>query len=90
MATVAIEFGEMFKDFTTVDAFTVVDPAYSGHISSGAAEKSLQVFDTAQNTIRTLEFKAPVLQIQSCRHHSEAETDKIFILLVDNTLYRVT
>ena len=89
-ATVALEFGEMFQEFRMVYAFAVLDPDYADNISTGTAEScSLQVFDSAQNIIRSLEFETPVIQVQSCRHHSGAVTDKIYILLADGTLYKV-
>ena len=38
-----------------------------------------------------MEFKSPVKQVMSCRHHEgDAEADKIYIMLWNGNLYKVT
>merc|ERR1712083_957483 len=59
-------------------------------IEEGTAENSIQVLNASQKKIRTLEFKAPVKQVMSCRHHADAAVDKIYILLWNGNLFSVT
>merc|ERR1712128_345683 len=91
VATCAIEFGNKVKNFEQVFAYAVIDDAYENMIEEGTAESSLQVINASQKKIRTLEFKSPVKQVMSCRHHEgEAEVDKVYILLWNGMLYSVT
>merc|ERR1712002_1439476 len=91
VATCAIEFGSKVKDLEQVFAYAVIDDEYANMIEEGTAENSIQVFNSASKKIRTLEFKSPVKQVMSCRHHEgDAEVDKVYILLWDGNLYSVT
>merc|ERR1712083_212367 len=91
VATCAIEFGSKVKDLEQVFAYAVIDEEYANMIEEGTAENSIQVFNAGAKKIRTLEFKSPVKQVMSCRHHEgDAATDKIYILLWDGNLYSVT
>ena len=90
VATCGIEFGNKIKNFEQVFAYSVINKDYENLIEEGTAEKSLKVFNSKQKIIRELEFKSPVKQVMSCRHHEgEAETDKIYILLWSGMLYSV-
>eukprot|EP00092_Neocalanus_flemingeri_P001630 GFUD01001740.1.p1 GENE.GFUD01001740.1~~GFUD01001740.1.p1 ORF type:complete len:323 (+),score=95.76 GFUD01001740.1:81-1049(+) len=89
VATWGIEFGKKIKNFTQVLAFGVFDDKYSNLIEEGAADTTLTV--CSKDIFRTLEFAAPVKQVMSCRHHEgEAAADKIFILLCDGNIFKVT
>merc|ERR1711970_312475 len=91
VATCAMEFGKKVKNFEQVFAYAVIDDEYENLIEEGTAENSIQIFNASSKKIRTLEFKSPVKQIMSCRHHKgEAETDKIYMLLWNGMLYKVT
>merc|ERR1712183_519512 len=91
VATCAMEFGKKVKNFEQVFAYAVIDDEYENLIEEGTAENSIQIFNASSKKIRTLEFKSPVKQIMSCRHHEgEAETDKIYMLLWNGMLYKVT
>jgi hypothetical protein len=91
VATCAIEFGNKVKNFEQVLAYSVIRQDYENLIEEGTAETALKVFDAKKKLIRELEFKAPVKQVMSCRHHEgDAETDKIYILLWNGMLYSVT
>merc|ERR1712183_679871 len=91
VATCAMEFGKKTKNFEQVFAYAVIDEEYENLIEEGTAENSIQVFNSSSKLIRTLEFKSPVKQIMSCRHHEgDAETDKIYMLLWNGMLYKVT
>merc|ERR1711942_19872 len=91
VATCAIEFGKKVKDFEEVHAYAVIDDEYANMIEEGTAENSIQVFNSGSKKIRTLEFKSPVKQVMSCRHHEgDAAADKIYIMLWDGDLYSVT
>merc|ERR1712212_1192648 len=69
---------------------------YAGDVEGNlyTVNKKGKVLKTAKlqaKKIRTLEFKSPVKQVMSCRHHEgDAATDKIYILLWDGNLYSVT
>jgi len=91
VATCAIEFGNKVKNFEEVLTYSVIHQDYENLIEEGTAEKVLKVFDSKKKIIRELEFKAPVKQVMSCRHHEgDAETDKLYILLWNGNLYSVT
>jgi len=93
VATCAIEFGNKVKDknFEQVLAYSVIHQDYENLIEEGTAENALKVFNSKKKIIRDLEFKSPVKQVMSCRHHEgDAETDKIYILLWNGMLYSVT
>merc|ERR1712241_1620970 len=91
VATCAIEFGAKVKDYEQVHAYAVIDDEYANMIEEGTAENSIQVFNSGSKKIRTLEFKSPVKQVMSCRHHEgDAAADKIYIMLWDGNLYSVT
>merc|ERR1711887_124076 len=91
VATCAMEFGKKVKNFEQVFAYAVIDDEHENLIEEGTAENSIQIFNASSKKIRTLEFKSPVKQIMSCRHHEgEAETDKIYMLLWNGMLYKVT
>ena len=71
-------------------AYAVIDEEYANMIEEGTAENSIQVFNSGSKKIRTLEFKSPVKQVMSCRHHEgDAAADKIYIMLWDGNLYSV-
>jgi len=90
-ATCAMEFGKKVKNYEQVFAYAVIDEEYENLIEEGTAENSIQVFNASTKLLRTLEFKSPVKQIMSCRHHEgDAEADKIYMLLWNGTLYKVT
>eukprot|EP00092_Neocalanus_flemingeri_P069754 GFUD01085540.1.p1 GENE.GFUD01085540.1~~GFUD01085540.1.p1 ORF type:complete len:327 (-),score=109.76 GFUD01085540.1:125-1105(-) len=91
VATCAIEFGKKVKNFEQVFVYAVVDDEYENLIEEGTAENAIIVFNDSSKKIRTLEFKSPVKQVMSCRHHEgDAETDKIYILLWNGMLYKCT
>ena len=91
VSTCAIEFGTKVKNFEQVFAYAVIDDEYENMIEEGTAENSILVLNASSKKIRTLEFKSPVKQVMSCRHHQgDAETDKIYILLWNGMLYSVT
>merc|ERR1711970_974573 len=90
VATCAIEFGSKVKDIEQVFAYAVIDEEYANMIEEGTAENSIQVFNAGAKKIRTLEFKSPVKQVMSCRHHEgDAATDKIYILCGMETFIRL-
>lgn len=89
IATVGIEFGETFKSFSEVFAFAIIDEDYRELIDEGTAEHSLAIY--SKNIFRVLEFQSPVKQVMSCRNHEGvAEADKIYILLWNGNLLKVT
>eukprot|EP00092_Neocalanus_flemingeri_P022319 GFUD01024202.1.p1 GENE.GFUD01024202.1~~GFUD01024202.1.p1 ORF type:complete len:356 (+),score=87.45 GFUD01024202.1:96-1163(+) len=91
VATCGIEFGKKIKNFQQLFAFGIFDPSYQNMIEEGTAENTLPVFCSLRKLIRTLEFPAPVMQVMSCRHHEAgAEDDKIYILLWDGNILKVT
>jgi len=91
VATCAIEFGKKVKKFEQVMTYSVIHKDYENLIEEGTAEMALKVFDGRKKMIRELEFKAPVKQVMSCRHHEgEAEADMVYILLWSGMLYSVT
>jgi len=91
VATCAIEFGNKVKNFEQVLAYSVIHQDYENLIEEGTAENALKVFNSKKKIIRELEFKSPVKQVMSCRHHEgDAETDRIYILLWNGMLYSVT
>jgi len=91
VSSVAVEFGKKVKNYDQVFCYAVIDEQYENLIEEGTAENSLIVMNNQGKTIRTLEFKSPVKQIMSCRHHEgDAEADKIYIMLWNGNLYKVT
>ena len=91
VASVGLEFGRKVKNYDQVFCYAVIDEQYENLIEEGTAENSLLVMNNQGKTIRTMEFKSPVKQIMSCRHHEgDAETDKIYIMLWNGNLYKVT
>merc|ERR1712059_21354 len=91
IATVRLEFGSKLKNYSQVFGYAVIDEEYHTNIQEGTAETSLPVTTSSNKLIRTLEFKSPVRQIMSCRHHEAGgEDDKIYILLWNDLIYQVT
>merc|ERR1712110_1197361 len=91
VASVAIEFGPKLRNYEQVFVYAVVHTDYENLIEEGTAENSLRVMNSSGKDIRTMEFKSPVKQVMSCRHHEgSAEEDKIFIMLWNGNLYSVT
>ena len=62
MASVALEFGKVSKNYEQVFVYAVIDEKYENLIEDGKAEKSLAIMNSAGKVIRTLEFKSPVKQ----------------------------
>ena len=86
-----MEFGKKMKNNDQVFAYSINDDEYANLIEEGTADNSLKIFCPNNKLIRTLEFKSPVKQIMSCRHHEgDAEADKIYILLWNGMLYKVS
>ena len=94
VATCGMEFGKKKVgkrlNYNEVFAYAVMDEEYENLIEEGTADNSLKVFCPNNKLIRTLEFKSPVKQIMSCRHHEgDAEEDKIYMLPWNGSLMKV-
>merc|ERR1719245_402347 len=89
VATVGMEFGKKFGNYEEVHAYAIVDEEYENLVEDGTADKKFTVFNKGA-IVRQVEFKSPVKQIMSCRHHEgKAEADDIFIMLWSGIVYKV-
>merc|ERR1711992_13559 len=90
VATVGCEFGKKFGNYEEVHAYAIVDEEYENLVEDGTADKKFTVFNKGA-IVRQVEFKSPVKQIMSCRHHEgKAEADDIYIMLWSGIVYRVS
>jgi len=88
-ATCGMEFGRKVGKYEEVLAYAIVDDEYENLVEDGTADKKFSVFSKG-STVREIEFKSPVKQIMSCRHHDgDAEADDIYIMLWSGIVYRV-
>ena len=77
VACIGMEFGKKLDDYEEVHAYAIVDDDYENLIEDGTADKKLKVYNNGK-LVRDLEFKSPVKQIMSCRHHEgKAQADDI-------------
>jgi len=90
IATVRLEFGPKLKEYNQVFAYCVIDEEYENTIHEGTAETEFPIYCSNNKLIRTLDFKSPVRQVMSCRHHEKFSEDKIYILLWNDKIYQVT
>jgi len=89
VATCAMEFGKKVGNYEEVLAYAIVDDEYENLVEDGTADKKFTVFNKG-STVRQIEFKSPVKQIMSCRHHDgDAEADDIYIMLWSGIVYKV-
>merc|ERR1711936_1401217 len=89
VATCAMEFGRKVGNYEEVLAYAIIDNGYENLVEDGTADKKFSVFSKG-STVREIEFKSPVKQIMSCRHHDgDAEADDIYIMLWSGIVYRV-
>jgi len=89
VACVAMEFGKKVGNYEEVLAYAIVDDEFENLVEDGTADKKFKVFKQS-GLIREIEFKSPVKQIMSCRHHEgKAEADDIFIMLWSGIVYKV-
>merc|ERR1711992_322839 len=89
VATVGCEFGKKLGNYEEVLAYAIVDDEYENLVEDGTADKKFTVFNKG-STVREIEFKSPVKQIMSCRHHDgDAEADDIYIMLWSGIVYKV-
>merc|ERR1712002_1270167 len=89
VATCAMEFGKKVGKYEEVLAYAIVDDEYENLVEDGTADKKFTVFNKG-STVREIEFKSPVKQIMSCRHHDgDAEADDIYIMLWSGIVYKV-
>jgi len=89
VATCALEFGRKVGKYEEVLAYAIVDDEYENLVEDGTADKKFSVFNKG-STVREIEFKSPVKQIMSCRHHDgDAEADDIYIMLWSGIVYKV-
>merc|ERR1712241_605167 len=89
VACVGMEFGKKVGDYEEVLAYAIVDDEYENLVEDGTADKKFSVFNKG-STVREIEFKSPVKQIMSCRHHDgDAEADDIYIMLWSGIVYKV-
>merc|ERR1711992_70982 len=90
VACVAMEFGKKVGNYEEVLAYAIVDDEFENLVEDGTADKKFKVFKQS-GLIREIEFKSPVKQIMSCRHHEgKAEEDDIYIMLWSGIVYRVS
>eukprot|EP00092_Neocalanus_flemingeri_P000377 GFUD01000401.1.p1 GENE.GFUD01000401.1~~GFUD01000401.1.p1 ORF type:complete len:373 (+),score=71.57 GFUD01000401.1:22-1119(+) len=91
IATFRIKFGKKLNNYRQVFAYATFDEDFINLIEEGTAETTLAVYCPNNRLVRTVEFPAPVKQVMSCRHHrGRAEEDKIFILLWNGHLVKVS
>ena len=89
VATCGMEFGRKVGKYEEVLAYAIVDDEYENLVEDGTADKKFSVFSKG-STVREIEFKSPVKQIMSCRHHDgDAEADDIYIMLWNGIVYKV-
>merc|ERR1712121_225336 len=90
VATVGCVFGKKVGNYEEVLAYAIVDDEYENLVEDGTADKKFTVFNKG-STVRQIEFKSPVKQIMSCRHHDgDAEADDIYIMLWSGIVYKVS
>ena len=90
VATVGMECGKRLRNYNQVSAYAVMDEEYRNLVEEGTARTVLDIFCPNHKIVRTLQFRSPVKQIMSCRHHAgQAEIDRIYILLWDGDLFQV-
>jgi len=89
VACVGMEFGKKVGDYEEVLAYAIVDDEYENLVEDGTADKKFKVYNNG-NLVRDLEFKSPVKQIMSCRHHDgDAQADDIYIMTWNGIVYRI-
>merc|ERR1712168_713277 len=89
VATCGMEFGKKVGNYEEVLAYAIIDNEYENLVEDGTADKTFKVLKNGRE-LRSIEFKSPVKQITSCRHHEgKAEADDIFIMLWNGIVYRV-
>jgi len=89
VATCAMEFGRKVGNYEEVLAYAIIDNEYENLVEDGTADKSFKVLKNGKE-LRSIEFKSPVKQIMSCRHHEgKAEADDIYIMLWNGIVYKV-
>merc|ERR1711936_516861 len=89
VATCAMEFGKKVGNYEEVLAYAIIDDEYENLVEDGTADKKFKVLNNGRE-LRNIEFKSPVKQIMSCRHHEgKAEADDIFIMLWSGIVYKV-
>merc|ERR1711988_1064174 len=89
VATCAMEFGKKVGNYEEVLAYAIIDDEYENLVEDGTADKKFKVLNNGRE-VRNIEFKSPVKQIMSCRHHEgKAEADDIFIMLWSGIVYKV-
>ena len=89
VATCGMEFGRKVGKYEEVLAYAIVDDEYENLVEDGTADKSFKVLKNGKE-LRSIEFKSPVKQIMSCRHHEgKAEADDIYIMLWNGIVYKV-
>ena len=89
VACIGMEFGKKVDDYEEVHAYAIVDDDYENLIEDGTADKKLKVYSNGK-LVRDLEFKSPVKQIMSCRHHEgKAQADDIYFLTWNGIVHRV-
>jgi len=87
VACVGMEFGKKVGNFEEVLAYAIIDEEFENLVEDGTADKSFKVFSNGK-LLREIEFKSPVKQIMSCRHHEVGDSDDIFIMLWNGTIYK--
>merc|ERR1711936_978907 len=89
VATCAMEFGKKVGNYEEVLAYAIIDDEYENLVEDGTADKKFKVLNNGRE-VRNIEFKSPVKQIMSFRHHEgKAEADDIFIMLWSGIVYKV-
>jgi len=88
VATCAMEFGRKIGNYEEVLAYAIIDDEYENLVEDGTADKSFVVFSNGRQ-VRQMQFKSPVKQIMSCRHHEVGSSDDIYILLWNGSIYRI-
>merc|ERR1711936_109011 len=88
VATCAMEFGKKVGNYEEVLAYAIIDDEYENLVEDGTADKKFKVLNNGRE-VRNIEFKAPVKQIMSCRHHEVGSSDDVYILLWNGSIYRI-
>jgi len=88
VACVAMEFGRKVGEYEEVLAYAIIDEEFENLVEDGTADKSFKVFSNGRE-VRTIQFKSPVKQIMSCRHHEVGASDDVYFLLWSGIIYRV-
>jgi len=87
VACVAMEFGRKVGEYEEVLAYAIIDETFENLVEDGTADKSFKVFSNGKS-VREIEFKSPVKQIMSCRHHVVGSSDDIYIMLWSGIIYK--